>query len=166
YNGVEKAQHIREKLASLMGVAELVYAAGIAAAVKSSKSSSGTCIPEPIFCNTGRKHAGENIYHEHEILTEVAGGIPATLPYEDDFLNEKVGCLLNKYLIRKEGISSENQHRCFRCISDLNCSAFGGVWQYAGVHGGGSPIMETIAILGNYDLELRKKIARELAGIK
>lgn len=37
--------------------------------------------------------------------------------------------------------------------------------QVAGVHGGGSPIMETIGILSTYDFEERKKIARHLAGI-
>jgi len=165
FNGVGKAPHIREKLAHLAGVAELVYAAGIAGAVKSSQASSGTCIPDPVYCNVGRRHAGENIYHEHQILTEVAGGLPATLPFEDDFFSETTAALLYRYLVRKEGISAEDQHRLFRCISDYNCSSFGAVWQYAGVHGGGSPMMETIAIMNNYDLELRKKIAGELAGI-
>jgi hypothetical protein len=37
--------------------------------------------------------------------------------------------------------------------------------QIAGLHGGGSPVMETIALLGNYDLESKKAIARRLAGI-
>ncbi|WP_347488756.1 4-hydroxyphenylacetate 3-hydroxylase family protein [Desulfoscipio sp. XC116] len=166
YNGVAKAQHIREKLADLMGVAELVYGAGIAGSINATKSLSGTFVPDPIYCNVGRRHAGENIYHEHEILTEIAGGLPATLPYEDDFFSEQTKPLLDKYMVRKEGITAEDQQRCFRCISDLNCSAFGAVWQYAGVHGGGSPIMETIAILSNYNLELRKNLAKELAGIK
>ncbi|MBU2622081.1 MAG: hypothetical protein KKD92_07185, partial [Proteobacteria bacterium] len=49
---------------------------------------------------------------------------------------------------------------------DLSCSSFGGVWQIAGVHGGGSPIMETIAILANYDLQKKEDIAKFLAGIK
>jgi len=34
------------------------------------------------------------------------------------------------------------------------------------VYGGGSPIMEEIAIYGNYDLNSKKDLARELAGIK
>ncbi len=166
YNGVPKAQHIREKLAHLMGVAELVDAAGQAGALNATAASSGTYVPDPIYCNAGRRHAGENIYSEHEILTDIAGGLPATLPYEDDFYNEKVGPLLNRYMIRNPKISAENQHRCFRAIADLNCSAFGGVWQYAGVHGGGSPIMETIALLANYNLKERVDLAKELAGIK
>ncbi|MFW6150388.1 MAG: hypothetical protein ACOC6A_02530, partial [Chloroflexota bacterium] len=38
-------------------------------------------------------------------------------------------------------------------------------YQIAGVHGGGSPIMETIALNIDYDYEARKRIARYLAGI-
>ena len=45
------------------------------------------------------------------------------------------------------------------------CSSFGGVYQVAGVHGGGSPIMETIALLSAYDLKARMQIARYLSGI-
>jgi len=40
-----------------------------------------------------------------------------------------------------------------------------GVLKYAGLHGGGSPSMEDIAILGTYDIESKKEIARKLAGI-
>jgi len=38
--------------------------------------------------------------------------------------------------------------------------------QYAGVHGGGSPIMEKIGIRSGYDLESKKNIAKYLAGIE
>ena len=39
-------------------------------------------------------------------------------------------------------------------------------FQVAGVHGGGSPIMEDIAILGAVKLEDKINIAKRLAGIK
>ncbi|MGB9699079.1 MAG: 4-hydroxyphenylacetate 3-hydroxylase family protein [Thermodesulfobacteriota bacterium] len=165
YNGVEGAQHINHKLADLISVAELVYGAGIAAAVKSKASSSGTYIPDVVFCNVGRRHAGENLYHEYQILCDVAGGLPATLPYEEDFYQEEVGSLLHKYIMRKSEISAENQHRCFRMIHDLIGSSFGAHRQIAGLHGGGSPIMEVIALLANYDLKQKKEIAKHLAGI-
>jgi aromatic ring hydroxylase len=38
-------------------------------------------------------------------------------------------------------------------------------YEIAGVHGGGSPIMETIALNAEYDYESRKNIAKYLAGI-
>jgi 4-hydroxyphenylacetate 3-monooxygenase/4-hydroxybutyryl-CoA dehydratase/vinylacetyl-CoA-Delta-isomerase len=50
-------------------------------------------------------------------------------------------------------------------IGDLIASAFGGCNQFAGIHGGGSPIMEKIAIRTQYDLESKKKLAKYLAGI-
>jgi aromatic ring hydroxylase len=39
-------------------------------------------------------------------------------------------------------------------------------YEIAGVHGGGSPVMETIALSLEYDFETRKDLARYLAGIK
>jgi 4-hydroxyphenylacetate 3-monooxygenase/4-hydroxybutyryl-CoA dehydratase/vinylacetyl-CoA-Delta-isomerase len=146
-------------------VAELVYAAGIAAGVRGHKSPSGTFIPHVIYSNLGRRHAGENIYHEYEIVADLAGGLSATLPLEGDFLSEETGPLVAKYLMRNPRVTAENQYRCFRLISDAICSSIAGLNQIAGLHGGGSPIMEAIALLANYDLEAKKDIARYLAGI-
>lgn len=166
YNGIEKAHHVRDKLADMAAVAELVYAAGIASAVQSTKSSSGTFIPDIVYTNVGRYHAGTHIYHENEILADLSGGLPATLPPEDDFYDEVTGPLLNKYIMRKDGVTPEDQHRCFRLIGDMVCSSHGGMMQFAGIHGGGSPIMEKIAIMGQYDLKSKKEIAKYLAGIR
>jgi 4-hydroxyphenylacetate 3-monooxygenase/4-hydroxybutyryl-CoA dehydratase/vinylacetyl-CoA-Delta-isomerase len=166
YSGIERTQHVRHDLADLISIAELVYAAGIASSVNATKSSSGVMIPDPIYSNVGRRLAGENIYHEHNILAAIAGGLPATLPFEDEFFNEKTAPFLKKYMSRKKGVSAEDIHRCFRAIGDLSCSGFGSVWQFAGVHGGGSPIMETIAILANYNLNEKAEIARFLSGIE
>ncbi|HEY44266.1 MAG TPA: aromatic ring hydroxylase [Anaerolineae bacterium] len=166
YNGIEDEKHVQQKLADMISVAELVYAAGIAAAVKSQQAPSGTFVPEVIYSNVGRRHAGENIYHEFETVADLAGGLAATLPLEGDFISEETGPLLAKYIMRNPRISAEDQHRCFRLISDVICSSMGGVSQIAGLHGGGSPVMETITVLKNYDMEAKKRIAKELAGIK
>ncbi|MFC2040862.1 4-hydroxyphenylacetate 3-hydroxylase family protein [Chloroflexota bacterium] len=165
YQGVERAQHIRHKIADLVSVAELVYGAGIAAGIKSKPSSSGTYIPDVVFCNVGRRHAGMNYYHEMETLCDIAGGLVGTLPYEEDFFDSKTGPLLDKYIKRKEGVSPEDIHRCFNLAEEM-VQGFGGHRAVAGVHGGGSPIMEVIALLANYDLDSKKKIAKYLAGIK
>ncbi|MEE9610758.1 MAG: 4-hydroxyphenylacetate 3-hydroxylase C-terminal domain-containing protein [Desulfatiglandales bacterium] len=53
-----------------------------------------------------------------------------------------------------------------RMIHDLIGSFFGAHCQIAGAHGGGSPIMEVIALLANYDFYGKKQIAEELDGIK
>jgi len=166
YNGVSKAPHITNEITELMVIAELIYATGIASAVKSRCTSSGIYEPAFVYSNAGRYLAGKNIYHEYETLCAISGGLPATLPHEGDWLNAETKGYLEKYIMRNPKISAESQHRLWRFISDLTCSAVGGVVQYAGVHGGGSPIMELIGIRGSYDLESRKQLVKYLAGIK
>jgi aromatic ring hydroxylase len=166
YQGIANKEHVRSKLAHLACVAELVYAAGIASAVMGQVASSGTFVPDTVYANAGRRHAGMNIYHESEILADLAGGLPATLPNEEDFDSPETRPYLEKYIMRKADVPAENVHRCFRLISDMICSAAGGAAAVAGVHGGGSPVMEEIIITATYDFEEKKKIAKYLAGIE
>ncbi len=166
YHGVGNAPHIRDEIAEIMALAELVYAAGIASSVKAKPTSSGIYEPAFIYSNAGRYLAGKNVYHEYDTLCAIAGGLPATLPTEDDWLNPQTKGFLEKYIMRNPKIAAEKQHRLFRFISDFSCSAVGGVCQYAGVHGGGSPVMELIGIRSQYDLESKKKLVKYLAGIE
>lgn len=166
YLGVEKKEHIREKQAEMISVAELVFAAGIASAVKSFKAPSGTQIPNIVFANAGRRHAGHNIYHEYSILCDISGGIPATLPLSTEFNNPAIGDFIKKYVSRREGVSAENHYRAAHLVADLLSSEVTAALQVAGVHGGGSPIMEDIAIMGSYDMNSKKDLAKYLAGIK
>jgi 4-hydroxyphenylacetate 3-monooxygenase/4-hydroxybutyryl-CoA dehydratase/vinylacetyl-CoA-Delta-isomerase len=165
-NNIERESHVRDKLSKYIGISELVYASGIASAHCAVKSPSGTYIPDPIYTNAGRRLAGENIYHEFEILADLAGGLACTLPFEEDFYDEEIGPLLNKYIMRNPNLSPEYVHRAFRLAENVLASDLTGVNQVAGVHGGGSPIMETIMMMGTYNIEKVKDIARYLAGIK
>ncbi len=165
YNGVAKAPHVRDKLAELISVGELVFAAGLAGSVTAQAASSGTMVPDIVYTNVGRYHAGVNVMHEFETLIDLAGGLPATLPPEQEWNNPESARFLEKYIMRNPAVSAENQHRLFRLLSDMLCSSNSGVMQVAGIHGGGSPIMERIAITGLYDIEERKAIVRRLAGI-
>jgi aromatic ring hydroxylase len=108
---------------------------------------------------------GEHIYHEFNILTEIAGGLSVTLPYEDDFLTGETKKDLEKYIKRNPKMSSEDAHRCWRLVENIAASSMGSWYQIAGVHGGGSPIMETITLNLETDYEAKKNIAKYLAGI-
>ena len=166
YNGIERQAHVREKLSHIIGTAELVFAAGQVSAYRAERSPSGTYIPDEILTNAGRRLAGEEIYNEYKILADLAGGLSASLPYEEEFFSKETGKLANKYMMRNPKISAENQHRCFRMIENSLVSDFAGVMQVAGLHGGGSPQMETITMMQRFDLERLKTIAKFLAGIE
>jgi aromatic ring hydroxylase len=166
YNGVEKTGHTQEKLADVISVVELVYAAGIAASVKSTKAPSGTQVPNVVFCNVGRRHAGHNVYHEYDILCDIAGGLPASLPLSKEYNNPVIGDFVRKYTKRRTGVSEEDHYRAYHLASDILTGEVGAALLVAGVHGGGSPIMEDIAIMGTYDIKGKKNLAKYLAGIK
>jgi aromatic ring hydroxylase len=164
-NNVEKASHIREKLSEFAGAAELSFAAGVASALYGEKTSSGTFMPNVIYANVGRRLTGETIFKEFNLLAEVAGGLAVTLPYEDDFDAEQTKEWLDKYIVRNPSIDPETAHRIWRLVENLTASSMGSWYEIAGVHGGGSPIMETIALNAEYDYNSKKSIARYLAGI-
>lgn len=166
YNGIEKEDHVRDKLSHLIGTAELVFAAGQASAYRAEKSPSGTYIPDEVLTNAGRRLAGEAIYDEYKTVADLAGGLCATMPFEEEFFSKETKDLADKYLMRNPKISAENQHRCFRGIENLICSEYGTVMQIAGLHGGGSPQMETIAMMSRYDTEKLKSISKYLFGIE
>ena len=166
YNGIEKEGHVKDKISHLIGVAELVFAAGQASAYRAEKSPSGTFIPDEILTNAGRRLAGEEIYNEYKVVADLAGGLVATLPFEEAFYAEEIGELANKYLKRNPRIHPEKIHRCYRGLENMLVSDLACVMQVAGLHGGGSPQMETITMMGRYDLESLKSIAKYLFGIE
>jgi aromatic ring hydroxylase len=164
-NNIMKASHVREKLAEFASASALAYAAGVASALYGKKTLSGVFFPDTIYANVGRKLTGELIYHEYNILTEVAGGISATMPFEADFKKGDNIEHLKKFIVRNPNVSSETSLKIWKFIEDLGASSMSSWYKVAGVHGGGSPIMETIALNLEFDYEDKKNVARYLAGI-
>lgn len=175
-NNVHKAPHVREKLAEIIMTTELGYAAGYTASdlgkpevfipgMGFTPYGPGSYIPHSIYCNVGRCLSGEAVYREAEILCDIAGGVVATFPHEADFANPETGDLLRKYTQRNSDIPVEDQAQLWRYLGDSLCSATGGITNVGNYHGGGSPIMEQIAITSQYDIESRKKLVRYIAGM-
>jgi aromatic ring hydroxylase len=175
-NGIDKAPHVREKLAEMIMTGELGYAAGYTASDLGSprvympgkgltQFGPGSYIPHSIYANVGRCLTGEAVFHEQEILCNIAGGLPATFPLEHDFTNPDTAELLKKYINRNPKIPIDDQIKFWYQFIDLTCSHTAGTKNYGQYHGGGSPIMEQIAITTQYDIEARKDIVRRLAGM-
>jgi aromatic ring hydroxylase len=175
-NNIHKEPHVREKLAELIMITELGYAAGYTASDLGGPQvympgkglipyGPGSYIPHSIYCNVGRCLSGESVYKEMEILCNISGGVSATFPHERDFMNPETGPLLMKYTKRSPNMAVEDQAQFWRYLGDMLCSARGGISNVGGYHGGGSPIMEQIAITTQYDVESRKKLVKYVAGM-
>ena len=164
-NDIAKESHVRSKLCDIIQTAELVFAAGQQSAYRAVEFPSGQWVPDEILTNAGRRLAGHNIYHEYETLADLCGGVCASLPTEESFYAPETAELCNKYIRRNPAYTSEETHRVMRMMEDKLCDAFEGAQAVAGVHGGGSPLMEEITLMSRYDLEELKKIAKYLAGL-
>ena len=164
-NDIAKESHVRSKLCDIIQTAELVFAAGQQSAHRAVEFPSGQWVPDEILTNAGRRIAGHNIYHEYEILADLCGGVCASLPTEESFYAPETAELCNKYIRRNPAYTAEETHRVMRMMEDKLCDAFEGAQAVAGVHGGGSPLMEEITLMSRYDLEELKKIAKYLAGL-
>jgi aromatic ring hydroxylase len=113
----------------------------------------------------GRCLTGEGVFHEQEILCDIAGGLPATFPYDKDFTNPETADLLKKYINRNPNMPIEDQIKFWYQFIDFTSSHTAGSLNYGFYHGGGSPIMEQIAITTQYDINKRKDMVRGLAGM-
>jgi len=176
YNGIRNAPHVREMFSEIIKVTELGYAAGFTASelgkpevyipgIGSCPYGAGGYIPESIYSNVGRCLTGEAVFHEGEMLCNIAGGIPSTFPYEGDLVNPELKPFLDKYLKRNPNIPVEEQIKFWMLYADMTCSSAAGIGSYGAYHGGGSPIMEQIVITLQYDFKLRENLVKKLAGI-
>ena len=62
------------------------------------------------------------VFDEQETLCTIAGGLPATFPYEKDFTNPETEALLKKYLNRNPNIPIEDQIKFWYQFIDYTCS--------------------------------------------
>src|SRR4030065_553845 len=107
--------------------------------------SATSYIPNSIYCNVGRCLTGEAVYHEAEMLCDIAGGVAATFPHEKDFLNPETRDFLLKYTKRSPDMPVEDKAQLWRYLGDVPCSASGGIHNIGSYHGGGPHIMAQIA---------------------
>jgi len=67
--------------------------------------------------------------------------------------------------VRNPKLSPEISLKIWKFVESIGASPMSAWYEIAGVHGGGSPIMETISLNAGYDFESKKNVARYLAGI-
>ncbi len=125
----------------------------------------GSYIPNSIYANVGRCLSGEAVYREQEILCDISGGITATFPHEEEWVNPETKDLMEKYVMRNPNCSAKSAAQFWRYLGDSLCSATGGISNVGNYHGGGSPVMEQVAITTQYDIQERKNLVKYLAGI-
>jgi 4-hydroxybutyryl-CoA dehydratase/vinylacetyl-CoA-Delta-isomerase len=162
YQGTQKASHIKAKLADMIHLAETIYSCSVACSAMGFKTASGSYYPDPLLANCAKHNVTRHIYEIGRLAHDVAGGILATMPFEQDLRSSEVGRWVEKYMAGVEGVPPENRMRILRLIENLS----GGTALVESMHGAGSPQTQKVMYGRLGKLEMKKKMARRLAGVE
>jgi 4-hydroxybutyryl-CoA dehydratase/vinylacetyl-CoA-Delta-isomerase len=166
YNGVEKVSHIKEKLVEMTHLNETIYATGIASSYQSKPTKSGAYLNDEMIANVCKHHVTKMPYEIGRLAQDLAGGMVVTMPSERDFRSEEVGHLLEKYLKGRADVSTENRVRILRLIENMTLGRNAVGYLTESMHGAGSPQAQRIQIARQMQIEFKKGLAKELAGIE
>jgi len=161
YMGTSQASHVRDKLAEMTHLAETIYCGSLACSAMGHRTKAGNWEPDVLLANTTKLNVSRNIYEVARLAHDLAGGIIATLPFEDDLRCPETKKYVEKYLAGVKDVSPEDRIRILRLIENMT----GGTALAESMHGAGSPQAQKVMYMRAANLEQKKKFAKRLAKI-
>ena len=166
YNGVPKVSHIRDKLVEMTHLNETIFAAGIASSHQGHRMKSGVYLNEDMLAQVCKHNVTRFPYEIGRLAQDIAGGLVVTLPSERDLRHPEIGPILEKYLVGRQDIPVEERVRMLRLIENMTLGRNAVGYLTESMHGAGSPQAQRIQIQRQMQLEYKKDLARNLAGIR
>ncbi|PWB51443.1 MAG: 4-hydroxybutyryl-CoA dehydratase [Anaerolineales bacterium] len=166
YNGVERASHVRDKLVEMTLLNETIYATGMASSYQSQVTPAGSYLCDQLLANVCKQQVTRITYEMARLAQDLAGGLLVTLPSDADHRTAETGALLDKYLKGRVDVPTENRRRILRLIENLTLGRNAVGYLTESLHGAGSPQAQRIQIQRQMNLEVKQKLAKNLAGIK
>lgn len=100
------------------------------------------------------------------LAQDLAGGVIGTTPSEKDFeIPGGIGELMKKYMKGVAGISWEARVRCIRLIENITMGTGAVGFFTESIHGAGSPQAQRVMISRYSNIDMKKNLARNIAGI-
>lgn len=174
YNGAQKASHVKDKLIEMIHLNETLYCCGIACSAEGQATEAGNYQIDLLLANVCKQNVTRFPYDITRLAEDIAGGLMVTMPAESDFKSdlvvgnagETVGEICNKYFAAAPSCTTEERMRILRFIENmcLGSSAVG--YRTESLHGAGSPQAQRIMIARQGNLEAKKALAKNIAGIK
>jgi aromatic ring hydroxylase len=163
-NGLERAGHVRDKLAQLICYAETLRALTQHAAER-CKVVGGIAIPDTLVVNIAKLQFAVGLHNAFQLVQDIAGGLLVTYPAPEDLDHPEYGPALHRYLEAGGGVPGEERLRIINLISDLTAGEYGGYQAVLAVHAEGSIEAEKLTILAQYPRERAMGYARWLGGL-
>ena len=165
YNGANKASHIKDKLIEMVHLNETLYACGIACSAEGHKTASGNYEIDMLLANVCKQNVTRFPYEIARIAEDIAGGLMVTMPSEKDLRHPEIGPVVEKYLKGISDVPTEHRMRILRLIENITLGTAAVGYRTESMHGAGSPQAQRIMISRQGNLEQKKKLAKDIAGI-
>lgn len=165
FNGAAKASHIKDKLIEMTHLNETLYACGIACSAEGTKTQSGTYLINLLLANVCKQNVTRFPYEIARLAEDIAGGIMVTMPSEKDLAHPEIGDTVRKYLRGTSAVPAEHRMRILRLIENITLGTAAVGYRTESMHGAGSPQAQRIMISRQGNLDHKKQLAKELAGI-
>ena len=174
YNGVEKASAVKDKLIEMIHLNETLYCCGIACSSQGFRTKAGNYQIDLLLANVCKQNVTRFPYEIVRLAEDIAGGLVVTMPSQKDFHSdtvvgrngETIGEICNKFFATREGVSTEDRQRILRFIENLCLGAAAVGYRTESMHGAGSPQAQRIMIARQGNLQAKKQMAKEIAGIE
>ena len=162
-NGLERVDHIKDKIAELVIHATLVRSTLEASIANSVITDDGVVVPDELYANAGKFQAAAHRTAMLQHLQDIAGGSLVTAPSSLDLESPDVGHFVRKYMSTKQSVDGAYRLKLFHAVKDLTAGAFAGNQAVAQLHAGGGLYAQRVVTRGRYDMERAKRIALESA---
>jgi 4-hydroxybutyryl-CoA dehydratase/vinylacetyl-CoA-Delta-isomerase len=165
YNGAERASHIKDKLVEMTHLNETIYSTGIASSYQATETASGNYINDDMIANVCKHHVTKMPYEIGRLAQDLAGGLVVTLPSDQDLDHPEIGPMIRKYLKGRDDVSTDDRMRILRLIENMTLGRNAVGYLTESMHGAGSPQAQRIQIARQMQLDIKKQLAKNLAGI-
>ena len=174
YNGANRASHIKDKLIEMVHLNETLYCCGIACSAEGAPTEAGNYQIDLLLANVCKQNVTRFPYDITRLAEDIAGGLMVTMPAESDFNSdvvvgkdgETIGEICNKYFVGSPACTTEERMRVLRLIENLCLGTAAVGYRTESLHGAGSPQAQRIMIARQGNLEAKKALAKNIAGIK
>jgi aromatic ring hydroxylase len=125
----------------------------------------GIAIPDALIVNIAKLHFAQGLHTAFQYVQDIAGGLLATYPADEDFDHPTYGVKLERYFAAGGNTGGRERLRLLRMISDLTTGDYGGYQTILAIHAEGSIEAEKLTILSHAKRDAYIAYARWLAGL-
>ena len=165
YNGAAKASHVKDKIIEMTHLNETLFSCGIACSAEGVRMPAGNYQIDMLLANVCKQNVTRFPYEIARLAEDIAGGLMVTMPSAQDLFAEKTGPWVEKLLAGQCDTPTIDRMRIMRLVENITLGTAAVGYRTESMHGAGSPQAQRIMIARQSNMEHKKELARELAGV-